>query len=73
MYTIKDGKSKEITNIYAVKNEAIKTVTNIYSIVKGKAVLIWTAIKDFIVSVFSQGYWQNNEGWNNEDPWKNNP
>lgn len=73
MYTIKDGKSKEITNIYAVKDSAVKTITNVYSIIKGKAVLIWTAIKDVISGVFSRGYWQNNESWNNEDPWKNEP
>jgi hypothetical protein len=73
MYTIKDGKSKEITNIYAVKDAAVKTITNVYSIIKGKAVLIWTAIKDAISGVFSQGYWQNTEEWNNQDMWKNEP
>lgn len=73
MYTIKDGKGKEVTNIYAVKDKAVKAITNVYSIVKGKAVLIWTAIKDAIAGVFSQGFWQNDEGWSNEDPWKNEP
>lgn len=74
MYTIKGGESKEITNIYTVvKDKVIKSITNVYSIIGGNAVLIWTAVKDFIASVFSQGYWQNNEGWNNQDMWKNEP
>ena len=73
MQVIKNNQLKEVSSIYAVKDKAVKTITNVYSIVKGKAVLVWTAIKDFVAGVFSQGYWQNQEGWNNQDMWKNEP
>lgn len=73
MYTIKDGKPTPVTNIYAVKDKTVRSIQNVYSVIKGKAVLVWTAIKDFIASVFAQGYWQNQEGWNNQDMWKNKP
>lgn len=73
MYAIKNGKVKSITGIYAVKDKTVRSIQNVYSVIKGKAVLVWTAIKDFIASVFAQGYWQNQEGWNNDDAWKNEP
>lgn len=73
MYTIKDGKPTSVTNIYAVKDKTVRSIQNVYSVIKGKAVLVWTAIKDFVASVFAQGYWQNQEGWNNQDMWKNKP
>lgn len=73
MQVIKNSQLKEVSNLYAVKDKAVKTITNVYSIVKGKAVLVWTAIKDVVAGVFSQGYWQNREGWNNQDMWKNRP
>lgn len=73
MYAIKNGKVKSITGIYVVKDKTVRSIQNVYSVIKGKAVLVWTAIKDFIASVFAQGYWQNQEGWNNDDAWKNEP
>lgn len=73
MYVIKNGNPKSITGIYAVKDKTVRSIQNVYSIIKGKVVLVWTAIKDFIASVFAQGYWQNQEGWNNNDLWKNEP
>lgn len=72
MYILKNDNPTEISNIYAVKNETVRIIKNVYSIVKGNAVLVWTALKDALSSVFSRGYWINEEGWNNEDSWKNN-
>lgn len=64
---------KDIASIRVVIDQSIKEIKSIYSVIEGKAVLIWTAVKDFVAGVFSQGYWQNSEGWNNDDLWKNKP
>lgn len=72
MYILKNGNPVEISNIYAVKNKTVRIIKNAYSIVKGNAVLIWTALKNALSGVFSKGYWVNSESWNNEDSWKNN-
>lgn len=72
MYVLENGNPIEISNIRAVKDKTVRIIKNIYSIVKGNAVLVWTALKDALTGVFSRGYWVNGEGWNNEDMWKNN-
>ena len=73
MYTIKDSNAKTITNVYAIKDAVVRSVTNIYSIISGKAVLVWTAIKDAVSGVFGSGLWNSQELWNNDDIWKNEP
>lgn len=73
MQTIKDGKVRSITNVYAVKDATVRAITNVYAIVKGKAVQIWTAVKDAIGGVFGSGLWNSTELWNNDDLWKNEP
>lgn len=73
MYTIKESGLKPITNVYVIKDAVVKSVTNIYSIVAGRAVLVWTAIKDAISGIIGSGIWNNDEMWNNEDIWKNEP
>lgn len=71
MQTIKDGQLKPISGVYAIKDASVKAITNVYAIVKGKAVQIWTAVKDAIGGVFGSGIWNNVELWNNDDIWKN--
>jgi hypothetical protein len=71
MQTKIDGKITSISNVYAVKDASFKAITNVYAIVKGKAVQIWTAIKDIIGGVFGSGIWNSTELWNNDDLWKN--
>lgn len=73
MYSIKDKTKHTITNVYAIKNSIAKTITNVYAIVAGKAVLVWTAIKEAVSGVFGSGLWNNTELWNDEDIWKNEP
>lgn len=73
MEIIKNQKVHETSDVYVIKNNSVKSITDIYSIVKGKTVLVWTSIKDFVSGVFSAGYWMSDEGWNNEDAWKNQP
>lgn len=71
MYTIKENNKKQITGIHAIKDNVVKTVTRVYAVVQNTVVLVWTLAQDVISSVFSAGYWMNNEGWDNNDSWKN--
>ena len=73
MYSIKDKTSKAITNIYAVKDSVAKSITNVYAVIAGKAVLVWTAVREAVSGVFGSGLWNSIELWNNDDFWKNEP
>ena len=73
MYSIKDKTKLSITNVYAIKDAVAKAITNVYAVVAGKAILVWSAIKDAISGVFGSGLWNNEELWDNDDLWKNEP
>lgn len=73
MYSIKDKTSKAITNIYAVKDSVARSITNVYAVIAGKAVLVWTAVREAVSGVFGSGLWNSTELWNNDDLWKNEP
>lgn len=70
MKVVKNGKIITPNNIKIYKDSSIKTISNIYTVIKGKIVLIWSAIKD-ILSAFGAGFWKNEGPWNNNDSWKN--
>ena len=69
----KNGTLKDISNIQTFKGGIIRSISNVYSYIGGKLILVWTAVKDIISSVFGSGVWMNDESWNNEDVWKNEP
>lgn len=69
----KNGTLKDISNIQVFKGGIMRSISNVYSYIGGKLVLVWTAAKDIISSVFGSGVWMNDETWNNEDVWKNEP
>lgn len=73
MYSIKNKTKHAITNVHAIKDAVAKTITNVYAVVAGKAILVWTAIKEAVSGVFGSGLWNNEELWNNDDLWKNEP
>ena len=69
----KNGTPKDISEIHAFKDNVLRNISDVYSYIGDKLVLIWTITKDVISSVFGTGIWMNNESWDNEDVWKNEP
>lgn len=73
MYYIKDGITKQLSNVYAIKDNVVKSISNVYALTSGKAILVWTVIKDYVSGVFGSGIWDNVEMWTNDDMWNNEP
>lgn len=69
----KNGTPKDISEIHAFKDNVLRNISDVYSYIEGKLVLVWTTVKDIISGVFSSGVWMNDESWDNENIWKNEP
>lgn len=72
MYYVKDGSTKQLSNVYVIKDSVVKTINNIYALTSNGVVLVWTAIKDTVGGVFGSGIWNNTDMWSNDDMWSNN-
>ena len=69
----KNGTPKDISEIHAFKDNVLRNISDVYSYIEGKLVLVLTTVKDIISGVFGSGVWINDESWDNEDVWKNEP
>ena len=69
----KNGTPKDISEIHVFKDNVLRNISDVYSYIEGKLVLVWTTVKDIISGVFSSGVWMNDESWDNENIWKNEP
>lgn len=65
---IVNSEGKQLVNLVVPTSKGHKRVTAIYRIIKGKAKVVWQAVR----SCFGSGMWLNEKPWINDEAWVNN-